>query len=115
MSDAVNSRALRIGAACLFAVLGLLVARAHFVSANAARDGAAAEAPQCGASGGPEAFDATVAEAMERVRQEHEQAGAGADSGWVVLNNRGYNYGPAPGPRVDSQLFAGEQAGAAQP
>jgi hypothetical protein len=116
MSDVASSRALRVGAACILGVLGLLAARAHFASADAAQPGAttAAESAQCGAAAGAEAFDATVAEAMEQVRREQAAAGPDADSGWVVLNNRGYNYGPPPAPRIDAQLFAGEQAGAGQ-
>jgi hypothetical protein len=73
MSDVASSRALRVGAACILGVLGLLAARAHFASADAAQPGVT-----------------------------------------VVLNNRGYNYGPPPAPRIDAQLFAGEQAGAGQ-
>lgn len=117
MSDASSGRALRIGAAFLCAVLGLLAARAHFASADAAPTGAgpAGEAPVCSAGAGPADFDATVTAAMEAARQEQAASGADADSGWVVLNNRGYNYGPAPGPRIDAQLFAGEQASAGRP
>ena len=96
MAHTTSPRALRIGSACLLAVLALLVARAQFASAGAAgAPGAAANAGQCGGGGSPaQAMDAAVAEAMEAGPPGR---GDSADSGWVVLNNRGYNYGPPPG------------------
>src|SRR5262245_42198161 len=104
MDHAINARAARIGAACLLAVLALLLARAPLASA-----GAPADLPQDAASCGPRespvaAMDAAVAEAMERTREE--QGAAEADpSGWVVLNNRGYNYGPPHQVRIDPDVF----------
>jgi hypothetical protein len=109
MSKNSNRIALRISAACLFAVLALVVARAH--QADEPQDAAPAAASQCGGGSSPEAMDAALADARDQARQE--QAASGQDgSGWVVLNNRGYNYGPAPDVRVDLRLFQHErQAG----
>ena len=39
-----------------------------------------------------------------QARLEPRLRGAADDSGGVVLNNRGYNYGPAPGPQLDALL-----------
>jgi hypothetical protein len=44
----------------------------------------------------------TVQELMEQVIQQRMRNGAGEDADFVVLNNRGYNYGPAPGVDFDS-------------
>ena len=107
MSQKANRVALRISAACLCAVLALVVARAHF--AGESQDAAPATASQCGGGSSPEAMEAALADAKEQARQERAASGQPDDSGWVVLNNRGYNYGPGPDVRVDLRLFQHEQ------
>lgn len=112
MDHATNTRALRIGGACLLAVLALLVVRAPWASAGSGDPAADAqpEAATCGDSalGNPvEAMQIAVAETMELTRRE--QAEAGLDpSAWVVLNNRGYNYGPPHPVRIDPEIFLEE-------
>jgi hypothetical protein len=116
MNHATNSRALRVGAVCLLAVLALLLLRAPWVSAGAApgEEGGAEEAGTCGA-GPTTTMDQAMAEAMARVREAKGQPGTDAESGYVVLNNRGYNYGPPPGVQLDAHLFEREGAGQRQP
>jgi hypothetical protein len=118
MDHATRTRALGIGAACLLAVFALLVMRAPWATAGAAADaaGTPAEAATCGGSqleSPAEAMDIAVAETMEETRRK--QAEAEADpSGWVVLNNRGYNYGPPHPVRIDPDIFLqGDPAAAA--
>ncbi len=56
--------------------------------------------PQC-TEGQPLGADATAEALIARLRQEQmAQAAAGAD-GVIVLNGRGYNYGPPPGIELD--------------
>jgi len=56
--------------------------------------------PQCSAGQPPKA-DAEVAALLAKLRQEQmAQTGAGAD-GPIVLNGRGYNYGPPPKIELD--------------
>jgi len=115
MSNATNAHALRIGTACLLAVLALLATRAPWASANAPQgDATSADADQCGPSGDV-TLDTAMSEAMEQIRQTRGRAGAEAESEYVVLNNRGYNYGPPPGVRFDAHLFERESVGSAQP
>jgi len=110
MSQNSNRVALRISAACLLAVLALVVARARWAGESQA---AAPAAAQCGGGSSPEAMDAAVEDAKEQARQERAASGQ-EDSDWVVLNNRGYNYGTAPDVRVDLRLFQHEQPAATQ-
>ncbi|HVN37268.1 MAG TPA: hypothetical protein VMW19_03725 [Myxococcota bacterium] len=107
MRQISNRAALRISAACLFAVLALVVARAHWAGESQPEPAAAS---QCGGGGGstPEAMDAALADAKEQALQQQAASGQG-DSGWVVLNNRGYNYGAAPDVAFDLRLFEQEQ------
>ena len=120
MDQATNARALGIGAACLLAVFALLVMRAPWASAGGADASAATPQEAAATCGGAqlenpvEAMDIAVAEAMEETRRK--QAETEADpSGWVVLNNRGYNYGPPHPVRIDADIFRqGEPAAAAQ-
>lgn len=110
MDPATNTRALRIGAACLLAVFALLVMRAPWASAGAGDPAdEQAEAATCGSGlENPAAeMELTVAEIMEQTRRE--QAEAEVDpSAWVVLNNRGYNYGPPHPVRIDPEIFLEE-------
>ncbi|HXK23926.1 MAG TPA: hypothetical protein VMS55_14755 [Myxococcota bacterium] len=112
MSQNSNRVALRIGAACLLAVIALLVARAH-QAGEPKTEGAAAEASQCGGGSSPEAMSAALEDAKEQARQQQGASGAD-DSGWVVLNNRGYNYGTGPDVAFDMRLFEHEQRPATQ-
>jgi hypothetical protein len=109
MRQISNRAVMSISAACLLAVLALVVARAPW--AGEPQAGAPAEASQCGGGSSPEAMDAALADAKDQARQQLAASGQG-DSGWVVLNNRGYNYGAGPDIRVDMRLFEQEaQAG----
>lgn len=115
MDHSTHSRAPRIGAACLLAVFALLVARAHWASAGGAGEASANDAATCGGSrmNPVEAMQIAVDEAMEQTRRD--QATAAADpSGWVVLNNRGYNYGPPNPIRLDPELFLAAEPTPAQ-
>jgi len=111
MSQNSNRVALRISAACLFAVLALVVARAHW--AGEPQAAAPAAASQCGGGSSPEAMAAALEDAKEQARQEQAASGRD-DSGWVVLNNRGYNYGAGPDVAVDLRLFQQEQRAGTQ-
>lgn len=116
MSNATNARALGIGAACLLAVLALLAARAPWASAGAPDPdgaGSAADAASCGPSP-HESLDSAMDRAMENIRAAG-RSGTQAETGFVVLNNRGYNYGPPPGVQLDAHLFEREAAGSALP
>jgi hypothetical protein len=53
-------------------------------------------------------MDAALADAKEQARQEQAASGQPGDAGWVVLNNRGYNYGTGPDIAVDMRLFEHE-------
>jgi hypothetical protein len=100
MSD-TRKRAQWIGGACLLVALALVAVRAPWAGAEPA---ASADAPSCGA-GSKGSVDAQVQTLMSETMRDLSQqqaAGAADDSGWVVLNNRGYNYGPAPGPQFDA-------------
>jgi hypothetical protein len=46
----------------------------------------------------------TVQELMEQVIQQRMRNGGDEEPDYVVLNNRGYNYGPAPGVDFDSLM-----------
>jgi hypothetical protein len=115
MDHATKASAARIGAACLLAVFGLLVMRVGWAPAGAA-DGASPEAATCEANrvANPAAdMELTLAQMMERALLEHAEP-AVDPSGWVVLNNRGYNYGPPHPVRIDPELFV-EASPAAEP
>jgi hypothetical protein len=106
MDLATKARAAQIGAACLLAVFALLVMRVSWAPADA-RHAASPEAAMCEGNrlASPAAdMELTLAQMMERARQEHAEA-AVDPSGWVVLNNRGYNYGPPHPVRIDPELF----------
>jgi hypothetical protein len=110
MDHATNARALRIGAACLLAVFALLVMRAPWASAGSGDPAdEQLEGATCDSAleNPVEAMQIAVAETMEQTRRE--QAEAGLDpSAWVVLNNRGYNYGPPHPVRIDPEIFLEE-------
>ena len=107
MDPATHARASWVAAAGLLAVLALVVMRGTWASAGASEIGAAQEAATCGGSrlaNPAAAMEIAVAEAMEETRRQ--QAEAAADpSAWVVLNNRGYNYGPPHPVRIDADVF----------
>ena len=105
MPQISNRAALRISVACLLAVLALVVARAHYAGESQPEP---AMASQCGSASTPEAMDAALEDAKEQARQQQAASGQG-DSGLVVLNNRGYNYGAAPDVAFDLRLFEQEQ------
>jgi hypothetical protein len=110
MSQNSNRVAMRISVACLCAVLALVVARAHWAGEP---QNAAPAAASCGGGSSPEAMEAALEDAKEQARQEQAASGQD-DAGWVVLNNRGYNYGTAPDVRVDLRLFQHEQPAGTQ-
>jgi hypothetical protein len=87
---------LAMGAALLLASPGVRVAPAL------ADEGISTDetGPQCSADQQPGA-DAEVEALLARLRQEQmARVAAGAD-GLIVLNGRGYNYGPPPGIELD--------------
>ena len=93
-----------VGAALLLASPGVRVAPAaadELVST-------AEPGPQCSASQ-PRGADAAVEELIARLRQEQmARIAAGAD-GPIVLNGRGFNYGPPPGIELDRIQAEGAQ------
>jgi hypothetical protein len=104
MGDARSRRAQWIGGACLLAVAGLVAVRGTSAGESTAP---APDAPQCGASAEASVdaqVDVLMSRAMQDLREQREAAGLPAESDWVVLNNRGFNYGPPPGPRFDALL-----------
>jgi hypothetical protein len=56
--------------------------------------------PQCSADQQPGA-DAEVEALLAKLRQEQMARIAAGEDGPVVLNGRGYNYGPPPGIEID--------------
>jgi hypothetical protein len=56
--------------------------------------------PQCSADQ-PPAADAEIEALLEKLRQEQMARMPEAADGPIVLNGRGYNYGPAPGIELD--------------
>lgn len=105
MQWTTDVRARWLGGAFLLATLGalvLLAARTPGASADAA--GGTAEAPICDA-GDAHAVDTNgqIADVLQQTRIQLEQSGA-SDGETIVLNNRGYNYGPAPGVEFDALL-----------
>ena len=95
---------LAVGAALLLASPGVRVAPAaadELVSS-------AEPGPQCSA-GQPLGADAAAEALIARLRQEQmARIGAGA-AGPIVLNGRGYNYGPPPAIELDRIQAEGEQ------
>jgi len=91
------------------AVLGVaLAAKPPWASAQSsdASEGMASEdAAQCGTTDALSA-DAAMAQVQQDLlaaQQGQPESDEGSD--YVVLNNRGYNYGPPPGIRIDSLLL----------
>jgi hypothetical protein len=83
---------------------GVKVVRAETVAADAAPE-------QCNAALRRQSHDAKTDAFIEGLRLKHgvsrvNEAGAPAEDAqrFIVLNNRGYNYGPAPGVAVDGIL-----------
>ena len=93
----------RIGAASV--VAGLVLSAALAVSSPwaSAESGAPVEATSADAAqcGGPIELPSPDAEILELMQQDldagRQQPGATPESDYVVLNGRGYNYGPPPG------------------
>ena len=87
---------LAVGAALLLASPGVRVAPAAADELVSSEE----PGPQCSA-GQPLGADAQAQELIARLRQEQmARIGTGAD-GPIVLNGRGYNYGPPPGIELD--------------
>ncbi len=99
----------RITAACLLAgvaLLAALAARSPWASAQASEPGqalASEDAAQCRAAAAPSA-DAEIVALMQQDLRAAQRQPAAPGSDFVVLNNRGYNYGPPPGVRFDALL-----------
>lgn len=78
---------------------GVSVVRAETVAAEAAPS-------QCNAGLRRQSQDAKTDAFVEQLRRQHGSVRAAAPTGetqrFVVLNNRGYNYGPPPGVAVDT-------------
>jgi hypothetical protein len=88
------------------AVLGIAVAAkppwASAESSDAGEAMASEDAAQCGTSDAVSA-DAAIAQIQQDLlAAQPGEPEADDGSGYVVLNNRGYNYGPPPGVRIDS-------------
>jgi hypothetical protein len=103
----------RMGAASLvvgIALLAALAIRSPWASAQTAVEDAqpSADAAQCG--GGPAVFASPDTEILTLMQQDLANVQPETDPGsdYVVLNNRGYNYGPPPGVRFDALIPAGE-------
>jgi hypothetical protein len=87
---------LAVGSALLLASPGVQVAPALAQEAVSTEE----PGPQCSADPQPRA-DAEVQALIAKLRQEQmARIAAGAD-GPIVLNGRGYNYGPSPGIELD--------------
>jgi hypothetical protein len=90
---------LAVAAMLLLASPGVRAVRA----AGPQEPAAAQEQAQCGSTARAPADPEVQAFLAELRREQLERAIAGAgDSGIVVLNNRGYNYGPASGIELDA-------------
>jgi hypothetical protein len=96
------------GLLCLAAALLLGSPGVRVVPALAEELVSAAEpGPQCSARQAP-AADAEVEALLAKLRQELMAGGAAGDDVPVVLNGRGYNYGPAP--RIELDRIRAEDA-----
>jgi hypothetical protein len=68
-------------------------------------DGAASGGSRCEAGGAPPAVDAELEAFLAELRREQfARAVEGDASAPIMLNNRGYNYGPPPGIQLDPVL-----------
>lgn len=104
MSWRITAAGLLVGAI----LLAVLAARPPWASAQASQAGelpATQDAAQCGPSETPSA-DAEILALMQQdlLAAQQRPPGPVGGSGAVVLNNRGYNYGPPPGVRFDALL-----------
>lgn len=94
---------LALGASLALASPGVNIVRAE--SAGAVAQGEQAPGAQCSGSGPAGPVDHEFEAFVDQVRREHARAQADAgrsDGEFVVLNNRGYNYGPPRGPSMDA-------------
>lgn len=97
----------QVGAGCI-ALAAMLAIASPGVRAVRAED--TASAGTCSA-GQPARLDAEVQVFLAELRRE-QQPRVGSDprgAGIVVLNNRGYNYGPPPGMLMDRLLAEAKQ------
>jgi len=89
-------------------VLAVLATRPPWASAQASEAGevlVSEDAGQCGPDEAPSP-DAEIAALIQQDLRAAQQREPGPSEGTdvVVLNNRGYNYGPPPGVRFDALL-----------
>lgn len=93
---------LALGASIALASPGVNVVRA---APQDAPEPARAAAAQCGAARvAATPVDPQVDAFLDQLRRQHARSqfpAADADGEWVVLNSRGYNYGPAKGIELD--------------
>jgi hypothetical protein len=97
----------RIAAACLLAgaaLLAALAARSPWASAQPGEALASEDAAQCRATAAPSADAEIVALMQQDLLAAQQRPEPAPGSNVVVLNNRGYNYGPPPGVRFDALL-----------
>jgi hypothetical protein len=82
---------------------GVKVVRAEGAAAGA--QAAASGGSQCEAAAGPRTVDAQLEAFLAEIRREQfARAVEGDESVPIMLNNRGYNYGPPPGLQLDPVL-----------
>lgn len=113
MSQETRTRALWITAACLGVALVTLLAIAWRTPSAVADEAQAAQVADASCTGKLEPTAPAVEELMQQVIEQRERNGVVEGADFVVLNNRGYNYGPPPGVEFDSLLgdVAAESAG----
>lgn len=95
---------LAVGVALLLASPGVRVAPALAQEAVSTDE----PGPQCSANQPPRA-DAEVEALLAKLRQEQTARMAERGEGIIVLNGRGYNYGPPPGIELDRIEAEGKQ------
>jgi hypothetical protein len=105
MQTTTEVRARWLGGAFLCATLmGLVMLASRSPVASAAdADPAVDAALLCEADAHAVDANAEIDQMLQDVRMRLEQEGA-VDGEAIVLNNRGYNYGPTPSVRIDSFL-----------
>jgi hypothetical protein len=105
MSQA-DVRASWIAAAFLLLTLGSLVALAARAPSAAASDAQVAmqEGLTCQMDAPSEPLAPSVDALMQQVIEQRVRSGEDQPGDYVVLNNRGYNYGPAPGIDFDALM-----------
>lgn len=91
---------LAVSAALLLASPGVRLAPALADEMAEERVSTPEPGPQCSV-GDPPSADAEAQALLTRLRQEQMAGVAGGAEGLIVLNGRGYNYGPPPGIELD--------------